>query len=252
MVSAERVIGLTVCGNTETGQSPTRWTGRGPQSQEPSSKVPSKDRGQRELERYSVSQTWEVTCPDVEGCCGNGCQHQSSARSGGACWLCCGYQKVYTEGIYESVCQRGQGHRNSCVCVNVLWYVSVCACAWCWINVLWCMSVTMSRRVSVTVSRCVSMIVSRHMSMTVSWCVSVSVPQSVSVTVSQHMSVTVSRYVSVTMSQHVSVTMSGYVTMTLLYSVWVRLNMMWCVCTWVCAMVYICTCMHICYGVYIV
>lgn len=31
-----------------------------------------------------------------------------------------------TEGMYESVCQWGYGHRNACVCVNVLWYVNVC------------------------------------------------------------------------------------------------------------------------------
>lgn len=31
-----------------------------------------------------------------------------------------------TEGIYESVCQWGNGQRNACVCANVLWCVSVC------------------------------------------------------------------------------------------------------------------------------
>lgn len=35
------------------------WTDRGPKGQEPFSKVPSKGRGQRELQRYSVGQTWE-------------------------------------------------------------------------------------------------------------------------------------------------------------------------------------------------
>lgn len=33
-----------------------------------------------------------------------------------------------TEGMYESVCQWRYGHRNACVCANVLWYMSVCAC----------------------------------------------------------------------------------------------------------------------------
>lgn len=119
------------CGNTEMGQPPTRWTGRGPKSQEPSSKVPSKGRGRRELERYSVGQTWEGNTVLISHLsrCGVLLWEWLPAPVFGKIWQCLLamlWAPAGVEGIYESVCQWGYGHRNACVCANVLWYVNVC------------------------------------------------------------------------------------------------------------------------------